>query len=75
MLEFLKREVDFIVDLWNATVPTILPMKPYIDELMEIPIIKAISICGGIAGAICLLPQLPKIVDRLIRKIRTWDRY
>lgn len=75
MLEFLKREVDFIVSLWNTAVPTILAMKPYIDEMMEIPIIKAISICGSIAGAICLLPRLPKIINKLIRKISTWGRY
>ena len=40
-------------------------MKPYIDEMMEIPIIKAISICESIAGVICILPRLPKVIDRL----------
>lgn len=75
MLEILKREIEFIKNLWNTAVPAILAMKPYIDEMMEIPIIKAISICGSISGTIYLLSRLPKITDRLIRKIKTRGRY
>lgn len=75
MIDLLKRDLDFLKTLGAEVIPTILAIKPYIDEMMEIPIIKFISICGSINGAIYLLRRLPKIVDRLIRKISTWSRY
>lgn len=71
MLEFLKREIDFFINLWNTTVPTILAMKPYIDKAMELPIFKLISICGSITGSIYLFSKIPK----LLRKFREWGRF
>lgn len=75
MIDLFKRDLNFLKTLGAEVIPTILAIKPYIDEMMEIPIIKAISICGSISGTIYLLSRLPKITDRLIRKISTWSRY
>ena len=75
MIDLLKRDLDFFKTLGAEVIPTILAIKPYIDEMMEIPIIKTIAICGSISGAIYTLKRLPKIVDRTIRIISTWGRH
>ncbi len=64
MIEFLKREWSFLTDLWNAVVPTLLAMKPYIDKAMEVPIIKFISIGSSISGGIYLIAKIGKSLNR-----------
>lgn len=67
--------IKFLVDLYKETIPQFITIKYYIDLLLDMEPFKTMAILSSIVGAICFLPQLPKIVDRLIRKISTWGRY
>lgn len=67
--------IKFLINLYRENIPYFIAIKNAIDQMLELDYFKAIAIGASIIGAIRLIPQLPKIIDRLIRKISTWGRY
>jgi len=63
--------IKFLVNLYRETIPYFIELKHIIDRLMEIEPFKTISVISTIVGTICLIPQIPKFIE----KIRTWGRY
>lgn len=67
--------IKFLINLYRENIPYFITIKNTIDKMLEYDYFKILAIGGSIIGAIRFLPRLPKIVDRLIRKISTWGRY
>ena len=67
--------IKFLINLYRENIPYFIAIKNAIDQMLEFNYFKTIAIGASIIGAIRLIPRLPKIIDRLIRKISTWGRY
>lgn len=67
--------IKFLINLYRENIPYFIAIKDTIDQVLELDYFRTIAKGTSIIGAICLLPRLPKIIDRLIRKISTWGRY